>query len=338
MAKSIKTGLQNEEILGKLSLSGSSVITTKNDFGIHIFKQSEIQDGIISSRLTKPYYNEVEIQKAIDTSISELITQDAPIQPATVLKTVYDVAIAEIELRDIQITGLKADISNLESNIQILNSVTQSLRLEMDNQKLLVANSDNQLGQTTTRLETNVTELQNAIQKATSEAIKRVSLTAINDALLKENATLKDTLYGKQAKIDEKAQVTEEFSVKVLNIGDPNFNGLLYRARANQNTEEWINGPVIELKNFSPNPITISFTEKTTDAIENVAPITLKTGEMKQVTLKEKLNWIRDQKPRNGLFTDVGVGDTDYNGNLQVTTTKTNLSVSIKLNKFRGNQ
>ena len=133
MAKSIKTGLQNEEILGKLSLSGSSVITTKNDFGIHIFKQSEIQDGIISSRLTKPYYNEVEIQKAIDTSISELITQDAPIQPATVLKTVYDVAIAEIELRDIQITGLKADISNLESNIQILNSVTQSLRLEMDN-------------------------------------------------------------------------------------------------------------------------------------------------------------------------------------------------------------
>ena len=70
MAKSIKTGLQNEEILGKLSLSGSSVITTKNDFGIHIFKQSEIQDGIISSRLTKPYYNEVEIQKAIDNPLA----------------------------------------------------------------------------------------------------------------------------------------------------------------------------------------------------------------------------------------------------------------------------
>ena len=336
MAKSIKTGLQNEEILGKLSLSGSSVITTKNDFGIHIFKQSEIQDGIISSRLTKPYYNEVEIQKAIDTSISELITQDAPIQPATVLKTVYDVAIAEIELRDIQITGLKADISNLESNIQILNSVTQSLRLELDNQKLLVANSDNQLGQTTTRLETNVTELQYAIQKATSEAIKRVSLTAINDALLKENLTLKDTLYGKQAKIDEKAQVTEEFSVKVLNIGDPNFNGLFYRARANQYTEEWINGPVIELKNFSPNPITIAFTEKTTDIIENIAPISLKTGEMKQITIKEKLSWIRDQKPRDGLLTDVLISDKEYKGNLEVTSGKTNLSVSIKLEKFRG--
>jgi hypothetical protein len=333
MAKSIKTGLQNEEILGKLSISGSSVIDTKNDFGIYVFKQSEVKDGIISSRLTKPYYNEVEVKKAIDTTITELITQEAPIQPATVLKPIYDAAIIEIELRDTQITELKGQVSNLESNIQILNAVTQSLRLELDNQKLLVANSDNQLGQTTTRLVTNVSELQNAIQKATSEAIKRVSLTAINDALYKENATLKDTLYGKQAKIDEKAQVTEEFSVKVLNSGDPAFNGLLYRARANQDTEEWINGPVIELKNFSPNAITVSFTEKTTDIIENIAPISLKAGEMKQVTLKEKLSWIRDQKPKNTIgFT----GDTDYNGNIEVTTTKTNLSVAIKLHKFRG--
>ena len=57
---------------------------------------------------------------------------------------------------------------------------------------------------------------------------------------------------------------------------------------------------------------------------------------MKQITIKEKLSWIRDQKPRDGLLTDVLISDKEYKGNLEVTSGKTNLSVSIKLEKFRG--
>ena len=59
-------------------------------------------------------------------------------------------------------------------------------------------------------------------------------------------------------------------------------------------------------------------------------------NEMKQITIKEKLSWIRDQKPRDGLLTDVLISDKEYKGNLEVTSGKTNLSVSIKLEKFRG--
>ena len=337
MATSIKTGLQNEEILGKISISGSSVIDTKNDKGIYVFNETEIKDGIIHSQLTKPYYNEGEIKKAIDVTITELIPTAAPIQPETVLKPVYDDAIGQIQIRDGQIQILRTTVSNLESNIQTLNSVTQSLRIELDNQKLLVANAENQLAENTTRLQTNVTELQNAIQKATSEAIKRISLQSINDSLARENVTLKDTLYGKQAKIEEGAGVTEEFSAKIVNIANPEFKGFYYRARANQNTEQWVNGPQLELKNFSPKEITLSFTEKTTDVIQGLSPVVIKPGESKTISVVENLGWIRDQKPRDGLFTDIGIGDTDYNGSLEIKSTKTNLSIAIRLNKFRGN-
>lgn len=329
-----KTGLKNEEILGEISISGSSVITNKNERGIYVFNESDTKDGIIYSKLTKPSYNEEELKKAIDITITELIPVAAPLQPETVLKPVYDEAISQIQIRDTTIQTLNTTILDLQANIQTLNAVTQSLRIELDNQKLLVANAENQLAQNTTRLQTNITELQNAVQKATSEAIKRVSLQSINDALSKENATLKDTLYGKQAKIEEGASVTEEFSVRVTTIGDPAFKGLFYKARANQATEQWINGPTLEIKNFSPKDISISFVEKNTDMIQNVSPVSVKPGESKTVTLLENLGWIRDQKPKGvGGLT---LSDKEYFGTLEVSSGKTNLSVPIKLEKYRG--
>lgn len=329
-----KTGLQNQEILGEISISGSSVITNKNEKGIYIFNESETKDGIIYSKLTKPYYNEAELKKALDITITELIPAEAPTQPQTVLKPIYDEAISQIQIRDTTIQNLNTTILDLQSNIETLNSTTQSLRIELDNQKLLVVNAENQLAQNATRLTTNITELQNAIQKATSEAIKRVSLQSINDALSTENATLKDTLYGKQAKIEEGASVTEEFSVRITTIGDPAFKGLFYKARANQATEEWINGPGLEIKNFSPNDITIAFTEKTTDLIQNVSPLLVKPGESKTINVLENLGWIRDKKPKGQAgFT---LDDVEYNGTLEVSSGKTNLSVPIKLEKYRG--
>jgi hypothetical protein len=334
MANSVKYGLQNEEILGKISISGSSVIDTKNEKGIYIFNESDKKDGIIYSKLTKPYYNENELKKAVDIEITELIPIVPPIQPETVLKPIYDEALSQIQIRDVQIESLNTTILGLESRIETLNSVTESLRIELDNQKLLVANAENQLAQNATRLQTNVTELQNAIQKATSEAIKRVSLAAINDAISKENATLKDTLYGKQAKIEEGAQVTEEFSIKILDIGDSGFKGLFYKARANQASEQWINGPTIEIKNFSPEGITVAFTEKVTDMIQNISPVFVEPKQAKTIKLLENLGWIRDQKPKgDGGFT---LSDKVYNGSLEVSSGKTNLSVSLKLEKFRG--
>ena len=58
-----KTGLQNERLISELLVSGSSVITTKNPFGVHTFEQTNDTDGVISARLVKPKYNESELVK-----------------------------------------------------------------------------------------------------------------------------------------------------------------------------------------------------------------------------------------------------------------------------------
>ena len=83
----IKTGLRNEDKISELLVSGSLAIKTKNDFGIHVFSGSVVDDGIVSGKLTKPKYNEVEVIKSIDTNIVELIPVEAPDLPPTILLT-----------------------------------------------------------------------------------------------------------------------------------------------------------------------------------------------------------------------------------------------------------
>ena len=62
-----KTGLQNEQLISELLVSGSMAITTKNPFGVHTFEQTNNDEGVISGKLIKPKYNEVELVKSIDT-------------------------------------------------------------------------------------------------------------------------------------------------------------------------------------------------------------------------------------------------------------------------------
>jgi len=69
----LKTGLQNEQKVGEILVSGSLAIKTKNSFGVHIFSGSVVDDGIVTGKLTKPKYKESELLKSIDTTIIELI-------------------------------------------------------------------------------------------------------------------------------------------------------------------------------------------------------------------------------------------------------------------------
>ena len=91
-----KTGLQNEEVISELLVSGSQVIDTKNDFGVYMFEEKQTSDGIVFGKLQKPKYNEREVVKSIDTKIVELIPVQAPDLPETVLKVIYDTKVAEV--------------------------------------------------------------------------------------------------------------------------------------------------------------------------------------------------------------------------------------------------
>jgi TolA-binding protein len=179
----IKTGLQNEEIISELLVSGSQVINTKNDFGVYMFEEKETSDGVVFGKLQKPKYNENEVIKSIDTKIVELLPIEAPQLPETVLKFIYDAKVAEVADLTEDIRELNTEISSLEGTISSLETELEAMRIDMDNKDLLLAVAENNSQQSTTKVQSSIQELQNAIQRATAESIQRVSAYARNESL-----------------------------------------------------------------------------------------------------------------------------------------------------------
>lgn len=265
-----KSGLQNEKIVHQLLISGSTAVKSKNSFGVHFFEDKNYDDGVIGARLSKPRYDVDELVKSIDTNITELIPQTPPVLPATVLKTIYDDALATIDSLNIEIQNLQFTQSFLNSRISELELVTQSLLIDNDNEKLKAASAQNIAQVSTARVQSSVVDLQNAIQKATAEAIERVSLTARIEMLEGENETLKDQLFGRQSALLEGQSTTEEFGVLVQTRNVTTVAGLLYYAQlvvSNSNPSSdrgWLNGPQVQIENFTNAPITITAEYPTT--------------------------------------------------------------------------
>ena len=211
----IKTGLRNEDKISELLVSGSLAIKTKNDFGVHVFSGSVATDGIVSGKLTKPKYNEVEVIKSIDTNIVELIPVEAPDLPPTILLTSYNQANQLIADLTLQVERLNNVTLDLASKVKELEIVTQSLAVEIDSRDLLLAVSQNQTQQANSKIESSISSLQNSIQKATAESIQRVSLSARNTSLLQENALLGEQLTSAQAQIVNLNQTINQINTQL---------------------------------------------------------------------------------------------------------------------------
>ena len=211
----VKTGLRNEEKISELLVSGSTAIKTKNSFGVHIFSGSVLDDGIISGQLIKPKYNEEEILKAIDTTIIELLEPDAPLLEPTILQSAYDESIGLVNDLTQQIEDLNTVILDLSAKVNALEIVSESLRVEMDSKDLLLAVSQNQTQQANSKVESSITDLQTAIQKATAESIQRVSLSARNTSLNQENDLLKEQLSSAQNQIVNLTQTINQLNTQL---------------------------------------------------------------------------------------------------------------------------
>jgi hypothetical protein len=334
----MNTGLKNEKLVGKILVSGSSALKPKNN-GINLFEELSIDDGVVSSKLLKPKYNKEQLIKSIDTTIIELIPVEVPELPDMVLRSIWLEALAEIEIRDNEIRRLNGIISGLEARILELEAELENLRIELDSQKILSATYQNQNQLSVTRVQQSIGDLQNSLQKATAEAIQRVSLTARVESLSEENKRLKDVLEGKQAKQAEGAKVGMDFSIKVITKGDAaNQDDLVFNARAKDDGRgKWINGPDIELYNFSSEEVTISFTQtgEVKGIINPVSSVTLKPKQTSKITLKTNDDKVDDFAPSAGIgFT----GDKTYRGSFVAKSNKSTLNLSIQLQKQRGNQ
>ena len=352
-----KSGLQNPDLLFKIAQSGSLAVKPKNGAGVSFFLDTEYEDGVVYGKLTKPKYDLLEVSKSLDLEIDELIPIEKPQGPAMVLKSIYDEALATIDSLNFDISQLQVTQSQLNNKINELHQTTQSLKIENDNQKLLASVAQNQSEQTNLKLQENVVDLQNAIQKSISEAIARVSLKARVESLQQENSTLKDQLFGKQAAVQEGSLAGEDFAIKVLAIAETAVPGLLFVAKAKTDTSEdtWINGPRVQIDNFTSDPVTLSFEatkvedhqgvkrsviqqirddSSNTYSVQsgNTDSITIAPESKKEIIVEIDSTSIKDNlKPRNGSGYD-----RKYVLNLLVKSNKSTLNIPMTLRKQFG--
>jgi hypothetical protein len=217
----LRTGLQDEITISNIITSGSLAIRSKSASGINTFENDAVGNGIIYGNLTKPKYNNTELIKSVDTKIFELIPPEPPPLDDTVPRRVYNPVTQSVIDLTAEVTSLNVTINDLNAKISDLQIVSESLRMDVDAQKLLVASYQNQLKQTISKVQTNIVELQNSIQKGVAEAIQRVSLTARNQALKEANDEYKEQLSAKNQALAAGAVSTGQLAAILFEKGDP---------------------------------------------------------------------------------------------------------------------
>ena len=237
-----QTGLNNEQRVQKILVSGSAVLPQKNSKGLRIARKqkrkplvpmvkgypdlsdipsdnygnlseagfitsNEVDGGIISGKLVRAKYDNTELKKSIDTTIFELIPQTPVELPDTVLRSVYNVVTQSVNDLTVEVQILTTEVSTLNSEIQELEIVSESLKIVADNEKLRANIAAEQARVANVQVGETTIDLSNAIQNSINEAIQRVSLSARNEALLQENESLREQLFGLAAQAAEGAQV-----------------------------------------------------------------------------------------------------------------------------------
>jgi hypothetical protein len=325
----VKTGLQYENNVSSIITSGSLAIKSKSIAGINTFQNGVASDGIIYGTLTKPKYNNDELLKSVDTKIFELIPLEPPPLDDTVPRRVYNPVTQSVIDLTAEVTRLNVTINDLNVKISDLEIVSESLRVDVDAQKLLVASYQNQLKQTITKVQGNIIELQNAIQKGVAEAIQRVSLTARNQALKEANDEYKEQLSAKNQALAAGAVSTGQLAAILWEKGDPSKGegkGYAYDMDLGGGGSV-VNGPAGYAKGWSSSWVEISaglgfdITVKIKQTFFLNIPETfdLKAGETKRLTFN-KPN--QPKVPAGGRldigFVSIGKSQRDYEEDISI--------------------
>ena len=213
------SGLKNEAQVAKIFVSGSDALPQTNNNGVRLFKESDLSDGIIGGKLVRPKYNTKELKKSIDTTIFELLPNDIVDGPPMVLRTIYQEALDRITELNLLIERLNTTIGERDASIAELQTLVETLQIQLENEELKANIASQQSEIANQQIGETTIDLQNAIQNSINEAIARVSLTARVEALLQENESLREQLFGLAAQTAEGAISGGDngFTVKVNN-------------------------------------------------------------------------------------------------------------------------
>lgn len=172
-----------EKVQPTLDTINFDVDNVKNDPLYGYISEKEIDGGIVSGKLIRPKYNTNELKKSIDTEIFELLPNIPAPQPDTVPRPVYNVATQSIIDLTAEVQRLNFEVNDLTAKVSELEIVSESLKIEADNQLLRANIAEDTANVANTQVAVTTIDLQNAIQNSINEAIERVSLTAKVEAL-----------------------------------------------------------------------------------------------------------------------------------------------------------
>ena len=273
------SGLKNEAQVAKIFVSGSDALVAKNSAGVRLFKQSDLSDGIISGKLIRPNYNVKELKKSIDTEIFELLPNVPAPQPDTVPRPVYNGALEQIDDLTAEVQRLNVDVNDLTAKVAELEIVSESLKIEADNQTLTANIASEQRDIANTQIASTTIDLQNAVQNSINEAIERVSLTARIEALQesfrvqkelteereKQNAA-QNALEGLNGFFQQTENSGWKISANDVKVEDRKG---FYVNVENRGDFEWKNGEKgIAFFNFSTEEQTFTLTKSSADWLE----------------------------------------------------------------------
>ena len=249
-----ESGLRDENKVDRIVVSGSAVLSETNSAGIRIVRKQKrkplvpmvkgypdlsdvptdsygnlseagiltkdkIDGGIISGKLIRPNYDPDELEKSIDTNIFELIPKTAVKLADTVLRSSYDTVVNNNNQLTTDVERLNSTILDLTSKVSDLEIVSESLRVTADNEILKASTFEIQNTITNLKVGETTLDLQNSIQNSINEAIQRVSLTARNEALIMENQSLRDQVFGLNAAAASGGTVGKSNNFAVVVIG-----------------------------------------------------------------------------------------------------------------------
>ena len=280
------SGLKNEQQVGRIIVSGSQALNEKNIAGVRLFQESDLTDGIISGKLVKPNYNIDELTKAVDTTIFELIPQRAVTPFDGVARPVYNEVTQSVFDLTLQVKDLTRTVTDLRSKVSGLEIVTQSLRVEVDGEKLKAGIAENQSVVANSQIATTTIDLQNAIVNSLNEAIERVSLEARVEAIqeafklerkLKEIQELATEAAKKASLLDfidglpNQYQISEQIGYKVtqVRVADKFSTGIqVWYDDRKKDPKGFLNGQTIDFYNVGDVDAVLTIKEEQKNAFK----------------------------------------------------------------------
>jgi hypothetical protein len=208
---------------------------------------SEIDNNAnVTTKLYSDVFNKTELEKSVDTLVTELIKPLPDRNLDLIPKPIYDAEVTRSLELEKEIIDLQNEIDDLTSQVQLLTADSASLYISNDNLLVTNARLENSLTstqQTQLELRQNLTT---SLTKAINEATERTALEAENSGLTaQKNALIKqiDTLNNllaqanaslavAQQQLSAKAQAvaaggvsTGELATILWEKGDPAKNG-----------------------------------------------------------------------------------------------------------------